>query len=75
MNNEKSHWGQHELSKFKDSDLPLRNFISTELPETRLFIDQLYREFRNTGPHMDIDKLLRRRDDLPWVITILEKED
>ena len=75
MNSEKSYWGQHEISKFKDSDMPLRNFISTEMPETRLFIDQLYREFKNTDPRTDIDKLLQRRDNLPWIITILEKED
>ena len=52
--------------------LPLRTFITAELPETRIFIDRLYREFTESGRRFHIEKSVRKCDRLPWLSATVE---
>ena len=65
-NNGMSHWGSIEAGKDLHAELPLRTKIETELAETRLFVDQVYREYMNSGSRSTTDRMVKRYDDLPW---------
>lgn len=68
------HWGSLELGPFEADHSSVRSSISTELPETRIFLDQFYRELMDTGHRIEIDRLVESRDDLPWFLVQYESD-
>ena len=66
MSNESQRWGSGTLDRYEQEDLHVRTSITAELPETRVFIGQLYREFTGNGKRAEIASLVERSIDLPW---------
>ncbi len=66
MSRKTPHWGTREHGGSEDDHLPLQTFIAAELPETRIFIDQLHREFTDSGRRIRIDRLIRSGGHSPW---------
>ena len=67
MSDETPHWGSRELGKRQRDHSPLRSLITTELSETRIFVDQLYREFTASGRRIQTGRLVQSRgDSSPW---------
>lgn len=67
MKRETRHWGTRELGWIDENRSPLRVSIATELPETRIFIDKLYRNFTASGRRLHTDQLIQNRGDSPWL--------
>ena len=66
MNRENRHWGKRELNQGMEKRLSLRSLIHTQLPETRIFVDRLHREFTTSGRRMRTNRLIRNKSGLPW---------
>lgn len=49
MNQTSSHWGSLEIGTTGETRAPLRNLITTELSDTRAFVDRLYTELHARG--------------------------
>lgn len=69
MSNKSQRWGSGTFNTYEQENLHLRTSITAELPETRVFIGQLYREFTDNGKRAEIASLVERRMDLPWPIS------
>lgn len=67
MNRETPHWGARELDANEDDRSSLRISITAELPETRIFIDRIYHEFTAAGRRLHTDRIVQKRDSLPWL--------
>ena len=67
MNRETPPWGVREPSANEDESVSLRILIADELPETRMFIDRLYREFTASGRRLHIDRIVRERSNRAWL--------
>lgn len=65
MNRETPHWEARELDV--NDRLPLRISISAELPETRIFIDKLYREFTASGRRLHTEQIIQKRGRMSWL--------
>ena len=58
MNCETPPWGAREPSANENDRASLWVLIADELPETRMFVDRLYREFTATGRRLHIDRIV-----------------
>ncbi len=67
MNRETPPWDVREPSANENDRASLRALIADELPETRMFIDSLYREFTATGRRLHVDRIVRERGDRAWL--------
>lgn len=67
MNRETPPWDVRKPSANEDGRASLRTLIADELPETRMFIDSLYREFTVSGRRLHIDRIVRERGDRAWL--------
>lgn len=56
----------HELDQRMEGRSSLRSLINAQLPETRIFVDRLYREFTASSRRMYTNRLVRSKGDLPW---------
>ena len=75
MNNGTSHWGPSEAGGDRDAELPLRMTIEAELAESRLFVDQVYRERENSGSRRAVDRIAEPLGDLPWFLVNARSAD
>jgi hypothetical protein len=67
MKRELRHWGNVWVGALSQHPrLTLRNIIDSELSETRVFSDRLYREFSKTSRRGATARILRERQNLPW---------
>ena len=67
MNRETPPWDVRKPSANEDDRASLRTLIADELPETRMFIDSLYREFTVSGRRLHVDRIVRERGDRVWL--------
>ena len=58
-----SRWGS--VTAGAERHLPVRILIAREAADTRIFVARLWREYRESGGRLAIDRLLRGRKDLP----------
>ena len=54
---------------------PVRTLIGSELPESRIFVDRLYRELTASGRRIQTGRLMRNRDNRPWFLLSRGEED
>ena len=73
MNHENPHWGMRELGQRTEGRSSLRSLINAQLPDTRIFVDRLYREFAASGRRMHTNRLVRNKDDMPWFMVNHDK--
>ena len=66
MKHENPHWGMRELDQPTQGRSSLRSLINAQLPDTRIFVDRLYREFTASGRRLHTNRLVRNKGDLPW---------
>ena len=59
----------------RDDRSPLRTFIAAELPETRIFVDRLYREFTASGRRLHIEEIVRKCGGLSWLLSRIESAE
>ena len=67
MNRETPPWDVRKPSANEDDRASLRTLIADELPETRMFIDSLFREFTVSGRRLRIDRIVRKRGNRAWL--------
>ena len=67
MNRETPPWDVRKPSANEDDRASLRTLIADELPETRMFIDSLYREFTVSSRRLHVDRIVRERGDRAWL--------
>ena len=66
MSRETPHWGALELDAHDRERPPLRISIVADLPETRMFIGRIYREFTASGRRLHAEQIIQKRGNLPW---------
>ena len=66
MNHENPRWGMRELDRTTQGRSSLRSLINAQLPDTRIFVDRLYREFTASVRRMHTNRLVRNKGNLPW---------
>ena len=66
MNETSSHWGSLEMGPIGEPRGPLRNLVTTELADTRTFVDRLFSEFTRSGHRVVTARLMERPGHLPW---------
>ena len=59
-------WGVAKTGTQTGERMSLRTLIEEQLPETRIFVDELYREFSNSGSRNIIDRMVQDRNRNPW---------
>ena len=67
MNRETPSCDARKPSANEDDRASLRTLIADELPETRMFIDRIYREFTVSGRRLHIYRIVRKRGDWAWL--------
>lgn len=66
MNGAPQMWGVAKTGTQTGERMSLRTLIEEQLPETRIFVDELYREFSNSGSRNIIDRMVQDRNRNPW---------
>lgn len=66
MNHEDPRWGMRELDRRTEGRSSLRSLINAQLPDTRIFVDRLYREFTASSRRMHTSRLVRNKGNMPW---------
>lgn len=61
-------WGASVPTGLGHGRSPVRTLVGAELPETRIFIDQIYHELTAAGRRIQTDRLVQSRDNLPWLV-------
>lgn len=61
-----THWDTREFDRPEHRRSTVRTLVGAELPETRIFIDQLYHELTASGRRIQTDRLVQNKDNSPW---------
>ena len=59
-------WKVTNVEKEAGKRSSLRTFVEKQLPETRIFVDELYQGFSDSGGRSRIDRLIKDRGKSPW---------
>ncbi len=59
-------WKATNVGREAGKRTSLRTLVERQLPETRIFVDELYQGFSDSGGRSRIDRLIKDRGKSPW---------
>lgn len=68
MNETSFHWGSLNIGTADETRSPLRSLITTQLSDTRAFVDRLFADYTASGRRAVAARLLESGGNLPWFI-------
>lgn len=68
MTHEKTDPATEPSTTERGFDLSVREAASRDMMEARILVNRIFREYRDSGGRTELDRLLRRRENLPWYL-------